>query len=139
MRETKATKKEPPEAVSIFSNAGTALKEFGITESGNEIQAYVKVSSGSSITLCFDIPCTEPQIVDIFIDGILRESIVTASGPVKTHRGKISRVCACAIRPSGTKGKLEYCEMVVEDRKISKGRSSSSILFIDCCVFFDTY
>jgi hypothetical protein len=116
----KATKK-PLEAVSIFGNAGAALEEFGITESGNEIQAYVKVSANDPITLGFEIPCTEPQIVDIFIDGILRESNVTTSRPANTHRGKVAEVCACEIRPSGAKGKLEYCHMVVEDRKTTKG------------------
>jgi hypothetical protein len=120
-RVTKASKKKPLEAVSIFSDAGTALEEFGITESGIEIQAYVNVSPGDPITIGFEIPCMEAQIVDVFIDGVLRESIVTTSRPVTTHRGKIAEVCVCGIRPSGAKGKLEYSQMVVEDRKTTKG------------------
>lgn len=121
---TKATKKKPLEAVSIFGSAGTVLEEFGITESGNEIQCYVQVSPGDTITLGFELPWSDGQIVDIFVDGILRETNVTTSRPVNIHRGKIVNVCACEIRPSGAKGKLEYCDMVVEDRKTTNGNFS---------------
>jgi hypothetical protein len=121
---TKATKKKPLEAVNIFGDAGTVLEEFGITESSNEIQCYVQVAPGDAITLGYEIPCSEGQIVDIFIDGVLRETNVTTSRPVNIHRGKVAKVCACEIRPSGVKGKLEYCDMVVEDRKTTKGNFS---------------
>ena len=126
---TKATKNKTLEAVSILGDAGTVLEEFGITESGNEIQCYVQVSLGEVITLCYEIPCTARQIVDIFVDGILRESNITTSRPLHVHRGKVAKVCACEVRPSGAKGKLEYCDMVVEDRKITEGNS----LFFLCC------
>jgi hypothetical protein len=121
---TKVIKKESLEAVSIFGSDGTALDEIGITESGNEIQCYVNVSPGDILTLGFEIPSAEGQIVDIFVDGILRESnITTTSRPLNLHRGKVAKVCACEVRPSGAKGKLEYCDMVVEDRKTTKGNS----------------
>jgi hypothetical protein len=126
---TKGSKKKPLEAVSIFGDAGTVLEEFGITESGNVIQCYVQVSPGDFITLGYEIPCTEGQIVDIFIDGVLRESNITTSRPLTVHRGKIAKVCACEIRPSGLKGKLEYCDMVVEDRETTKGKFSILSVF----------
>jgi len=128
---TKATKKKPLEAVSIFSDAGTILEEFGITESGNVIQCYVQVSPGDFITLGYEIPCTEGQIVDFFIDGVLRESNIATSRPLTIHRGKITKVCACEIRPSGAKGKLEYCDMMIEDRKTPEGKFSILSVFIN--------
>jgi hypothetical protein len=130
---TKTTKKKPLEAVRIFRSAGSVLEEIGITESGNQIQCYVPVSAGDNLTIGFEIPCTEGQIVDIFIDGVLRETNATTSRPVNIHRGKVAKVCVCEIRPSGVKGKLEYCDMVVEDRKTIKGNFSnlSILLSID--------
>jgi hypothetical protein len=117
---TKATKKKPLEAVNIFGGAGAVLEDLCITESGSEIQCYVQVSPGDIITLGYEIPCTEGRIVDIFIDGVLRETNITTNRPVSVHRGKISKVCTCDIRPSGPKGKLEYCDTVVEDREITR-------------------
>lgn len=138
---TKASKKKPLEAVSIFRDARTALEEFDVTDFGNEIQAYVKVSVGDTITLSFEIPCTEPQIVDVFIDGVLRESNIAINGPVNAHRGKIVEVCACEVRPSGAKGKLEYCQMKIEDRKTSKGIHPLCSLFTrerNCTIPYQT-
>jgi hypothetical protein len=129
----KAAKKKPLEAVSIFGSSGTVLEETGITESGNAIQCFVQVSPGDILTLGFEIPSTEGQIVDVFIDGILRESNITTSRPLATHRGKVAKVCACEIRPSGAKGRLEYCDMVVEDRITTNGKFSilSVLLSLD--------
>lgn len=133
----KATKKNPLEVVSIFGDGGTVLEEFGITESGNEIQCYVQVAPGDALTLGYDIPCTQGQIVDIFIDGVLREANVTTSRPLNIHRGKVAKVCACEIRPSGAKGKLEYCDMVVEDRKTTKGNFSIPHILSSVQKFYD--
>jgi hypothetical protein len=37
------------------------------------------------------------------------------------HRGKVTKVCACEKRATGSKGKLEQYDMVVQNRATTKG------------------
>lgn len=117
--QAKQTKKKQLEAVSIFNQSGV-LKEFGVTEFGNGVMCYVPVSLGDSLTLNFEIPSGEMQIVDVLIDGIVRETIFN-NRAAHIHRGKIIKVCACERRPSGAKGKLQHCDMAVQNRRTTKG------------------
>jgi hypothetical protein len=115
----KQPKKKMSEAVSILNQSGV-LKEFGTTESNNQIQCYLPVAPGDNLTMSFEIPSGEVQIIDILIDGIVRETIFNNRGSL-FHRGKVTKVCACERRPSGSKGKLELYDMVVQARTNTKG------------------
>lgn len=124
----KLARKESAEAVSIFNQSGV-IKEYGVTESGNGIQCFLPVAHGDALNLSFDILSGEEQIVDILVDGIVRE-IIFNSRVAKIHRGKVVKVCACERRPSGVKGKLEHCDMVVQNRSTLRGNCIPSSTYI---------
>jgi hypothetical protein len=103
--------------VRLRNQSGISLEEYGITESENMMGCLVGISTGDTLTVEYQIPSSEKAIVDLIIDGIIRGRNITRKG-AKTSRGSFHKALCCdwSGEQSTKKGKLQICDMVVQER-----------------------
>jgi hypothetical protein len=123
----KPSKKKDSRGATIYkvntSLVEESLEEFGITDLENTVQGYVCVSVGDILTVGVETEHRGEQIVDLVVDGILRENSIKKSNAVK-HHVKFDIVCHnMRIGKSRGNGKLQHCDMAIEDRITAYGRN----------------
>ena len=118
----KSSRKKIVDAVSLCANS-EILQELAVRDSGNSIQCLVPVSLGDKLSVQFHIPCGEFEIVDLVVDGILRETSFN-NRVSKTHNGSFTKVCHCERRDTGSMGGIQHYDMVVTERTKTHGTCS---------------
>jgi hypothetical protein len=112
--------------VRLRNQHGVVLKEHDITESENKIKCLVGVLTGDTLTVEYQIPSSEKAIVDLVVDGIIRRRGIARKG-TKTCRGRFHKaLCRDWSDEWRTrKGKLQICDMVVQERAQDESRKST--------------
>lgn len=77
-----------------FKCNDTLLSEFSSSSDGHTAKCYVAVRVGDCLALDYSIntPPDQQQLIDIYVDGILRESSLKIRR-TKVHRGTVEKVC----------------------------------------------
>lgn len=113
------------------------LPEYTGSSDGNTAKCYVAVGVGDYLAVDYAIntPPDQQQLVDIYVDGILRESSFK-SRRAKVHRGTFEKVCFAETPQNAVAKGMQHYKMRVDARGGGKGLLSLDIqvlIGLICC------
>ena len=72
----------------------TNLREYGTTEDGMKSTCYVLTSPGDVISVVFAITSGTTQVVDLVVDGVLRQSLCNKRAwNIRSEERRVGKEC----------------------------------------------
>jgi hypothetical protein len=101
----------------------TDLMEFGRQVYDTKAECYVLVAPGDVLSIAVNANHGTAEVFDVYIDGILRQSLDNKRPTSKVFKGTVEKVFYQPKRANSEKrAGMKYCKMEVQGRDASRGK-----------------